>query len=275
VNAWLTKDDVPARAEFVITLPNDEGWLADFLGAFLLLAEVDNWEVLGGLSAEEMAAEWLALFLIFAEGREFAMPVGVIVPFGGSVVPNGWLLCDGQEISRVTYADLFGVIGVVYGAGNGTTTFRVPELRTRAPFGFYSENARFDVLGESGGATTHNLLLSEVPPHTHVQNQHTHVQNQHTHVQNQHTHVQNAHQHTVFGLALATGPGSRVTLTSASQADNELTAAATPTNQNTTPTNQNTTPTNQNTTPTNQNEGGGLSHENMPPYLVVNYIIKF
>ena len=254
MNAWLTKDDVPARAEFVITLPNDEGWLADFLGAFLLLAEVDNWEVLGGLSAEEMAAEWLALFLIFAEGREFAMPVGVIVPFGGSVVPNGWLLCDGQEISRVTYADLFGVIGVVYGAGNGTTTFRVPELRTRAPFGFYSENARFDVLGESGGATTHNLLLSEVPPHTHVQNQHTHVQNQHTH-------VQNAHQHTVFGLALATGPGSRVTLTSASQADNELTAAATPTNQN--------------TTPTNQNEGGGLSHENMPPYLVVNYIIKF
>ena len=58
----------------------------------------------------------------------FGMP-GVVLPFAGSAAPNGWLLCHGQAVSRTTYAHLFTVIGTTYGAGDGSTTFNVPDLR--------------------------------------------------------------------------------------------------------------------------------------------------
>ena len=59
-------------------------------------------------------------------GLEPRIPVGVYVPFGGSVVPDGWLDCDGSAVSRTTYASLFAVIGDSYGAGDGSTTFNLP-----------------------------------------------------------------------------------------------------------------------------------------------------
>lgn len=56
---------------------------------------------------------------------------GVILPFGGSTVPEGYLLCNGSAISRSTYAQLFEAIGTIYGAGDGSTTFNLPDLRDR------------------------------------------------------------------------------------------------------------------------------------------------
>jgi len=64
-----------------------------------------------------------------------SLPIGVILPFSGSTVPAGWLLCYGQTASRTTYADLFAVIGTQYGAGNGSTTFNIPDLRGRVAAG--------------------------------------------------------------------------------------------------------------------------------------------
>lgn len=55
------------------------------------------------------------------------MPTGSIIPFAGTNVPDGYLLCDGSAISRTTYADLFAVIGTVYGTGDGSTTFNIPD----------------------------------------------------------------------------------------------------------------------------------------------------
>lgn len=57
-----------------------------------------------------------------------AVPTGSILPYGGSTAPTGWLLCNGGAISRTTYADLFAVIGTTYGAGDGSTTFNLPNL---------------------------------------------------------------------------------------------------------------------------------------------------
>ena len=59
------------------------------------------------------------------------MPTGVILPFGGSTVPEGFLLCNGAAISRTTYAKLFAAIGTLYGAGDGATTFNLPDMRDR------------------------------------------------------------------------------------------------------------------------------------------------
>lgn len=63
------------------------------------------------------------------------IPTGIITPYGGSTPPTGWLLCQGQAVSRDEYADLFGVIGTAYGAGDGSTTFNVPDLRETVPVG--------------------------------------------------------------------------------------------------------------------------------------------
>ena len=55
-------------------------------------------------------------------------PVGTILTFAGNTIPTGYLLCDGQAVSRTTYAKLYSVIGDTYGAGDGTTTFNLPNL---------------------------------------------------------------------------------------------------------------------------------------------------
>lgn len=62
------------------------------------------------------------------------IPKGVIIPFAGVTAPKGFLLCDGSQVSRTTYSDLFAVIGTTYGAGNGSTTFTLPDYRDRTVF---------------------------------------------------------------------------------------------------------------------------------------------
>lgn len=59
------------------------------------------------------------------------IPTGVILTFGGSTVPEGFLLCNGAAISRTTYAKLFAAIGTLYGAGDGAQTFNLPNMRDR------------------------------------------------------------------------------------------------------------------------------------------------
>jgi hypothetical protein len=63
------------------------------------------------------------------------VPTGVVLPYGGSAAPTGYLLADGTAVSRTTYAALFGVIGTAYGVGDASTTFNVPNLCGRYPFG--------------------------------------------------------------------------------------------------------------------------------------------
>lgn len=63
------------------------------------------------------------------------VPPGAVIPYAGSSAPDGWLLCDGRTVSRTTYAALFAVIGTTYGAGNGSTTFALPDLRDRVAWG--------------------------------------------------------------------------------------------------------------------------------------------
>lgn len=65
------------------------------------------------------------------------IPTGVVQAFAGAeaATPIGWLICGGQAISRTDFASLFAVIGTTYGAGDGTSTFNVPDLRGRVPGG--------------------------------------------------------------------------------------------------------------------------------------------
>lgn len=85
----------------------------------------------------------------------------------GATAPPGWLIEDGAAVSRATYAALFAEIGTTYGAGNGTTTFNVPDSRKRVPVGLDASDADFDTLGKTGGAKTHTLITAEMPAHSH------------------------------------------------------------------------------------------------------------
>ena len=109
------------------------------------------------------------------DGFKVAMPAvftdavvlqpGVIQIFAGASAPAGWLLCRGQAISRTVYAALFAVIGTTYGAGDGSTTFNLPDLRDRFPVGAGSTYA----LNAKGGANTVTLTKEQsgLPAHGH------------------------------------------------------------------------------------------------------------
>ena len=90
-----------------------------------------------------------------------ALPTGTVLPFAGPTAPTLFLLCQGQAVSRVTYADLFGIIGTTYGAGDGSTTFTLPDLRGRSVFGYDSTQSEFNALGKKGGQ-------KDVQAHTHT-----------------------------------------------------------------------------------------------------------
>ena len=65
------------------------------------------------------------------EAYKNPIPTGTVLPFAGITAPEGFLLCNGQEVSRFTYAKLYEVIGDTYGAGDGATTFDLPNLIER------------------------------------------------------------------------------------------------------------------------------------------------
>lgn len=109
-------------------------------------------------------------------------PAGSIIMYGGTSAPSGWLMCNGQAVSRSTYSRLFAVIGEAFGEGNNTTTFNVPDLRGRFPRGVddgtgRDPNAASRTASGSGGNTGDNvgsLQDDDFESHNHTQNSHTH-----------------------------------------------------------------------------------------------------
>lgn len=112
-------------------------------------------------------------------GLTINLPVGMIVPFAGSVVPTGWLLCFGQGVSTSTFATLFNAIGYSYG-GSGST-FNIPDLRGNVPAGVdnmggtaagrltaASMTPNATTIAATGGVETVSLNIGQIPSHTHT-----------------------------------------------------------------------------------------------------------
>ena len=105
-----------------------------------------------------------------------AIPIGTIIDSAATATPTGWLPCFGQAVSRSTYSALFAAIGIFYGAGDGSTTFNVPDMRGRLGYGadniggtpagvltstYYGTSP--DGIGAYGGSQSHALTVGEIP----------------------------------------------------------------------------------------------------------------
>lgn len=160
--------------------------------------------------------------------------IGDIEPIGVANAPSGYLKCDGSAVSRATYADLFAVIGTTFGAGNGSTTFNLPDMRAATARGASGTLARGTATVGQVGTHTHTATSAAGNSHTHTgttasggghghtatsssAGAHTHSGSgtsgtqsaNHTHTWSANTSSSGAHTHTVgFGLADANSQGS-------------------------------------------------------------------
>lgn len=130
--------------------PRGPGWGADEAGAFYVDANGTLWFcTVGGTPGT-----WVAL-------NRQGPPPGAIISYAGATPPSGYLLCNGQAVSRVTYAALFSNIGTTYGAGDGSTTFNVPDLRGEFLRGL--DGGR----GVDAGRTLGSAQAANIAPHSH------------------------------------------------------------------------------------------------------------
>ena len=168
--------------------------------------------------------------------------VGTICFYGSATVPTGYLACTGQAVSRTTYADLFTLIGTTYGAGDGSTTFNLPNLQGVVPIGVGTGSGlTARALAAAVGAETHQLTTAEMGNHTHALNP-----------------ASPTHKHN--GVATLSGGGTHWHFHNApSYAANQNTSVV-------------TSPATVNLTI--GSTGSNTPHANVQPSLVVNFIIK-
>lgn len=206
---------------------------------------------------------------------DLIVPPGTMHPYAGNAAPTGFLLCDGSAVSRTTYARLFTAIGTKFGVGNGTTTFNVPDARGRVLVSVDGAAGRLtekDALGESGGTEKHVLTTAQLASHKHADGTLTVAAHSHS----DGTLKAAKHSHT-FAVSISlfnevgAGNGAR---RGGGLGFEAFTLNAGPTGETEPDVTGETGSASPDVTGESASAGSGEAHPNMPPYLVVNHIIR-
>jgi microcystin-dependent protein len=162
----------PQRFSFVA--PSDLWIIQSLMGLISDYSTPGSWYQVGTATPEDAAAIFSRLFSTF--GVDMAT-TGAIIPFGGGILPSGWLPCDGASYLRSDFPALFAAIGTVWGAAD-STHFNVPDLRGKTLVGQGTNpgTGTTFALGASGGEEAHTQTLSELATHSHVDAGHTHIE---------------------------------------------------------------------------------------------------
>lgn len=208
--------------------------------------------------AESAAVADQANSLSAAGAGSLSVPLGTILPYAGSAgnVPDGWLLCDGTAYETNAYPELFALIGVSYGSEQGR--FRVPNFQGRTPVGYNINETEFNALGKNGGAKTHTLSTNEIPSHNHGAS----------------TGSAGSHFHDIrldTGGGGSFGSGRQLVLNGIGDDDLYLDATGFNITNILFPTRSAGSHTHSVSV---SNTGGGAAHNNLQPYLTINFIIK-
>lgn len=190
------------------------------------------------------------------------IPAGTIIMSACIAEPGGWLDCDGRLFTVTVYPDLFSAIG--YSFGGVDNSFNLPDMRGRAGIGLGQGSALTNrVLGATGGAETHTLSGAEMPSHRHTGT---------TDSAGIHTHTSNAN----GGDGTSSSPASGLAFSNGSNTVNNVDSTNGELNVYTTPIaltiNNNGVHTH---TFTTDLSGGGAAHNNMQPFVVLRYLIKY
>jgi len=178
--------------------------------------------------------------------------------FAGNFAPRNWHFCDGSLLPINQYQALYSLIGNTYG-GDGRTNFALPDLRGRVPISAGRGPGLSNyVRGQMGGEERHTLNINEMPSHTHNGTAHTHPQTAHTHPAN------------ASEEASQEGPSDGFWAPSGEEAygnssDITMNANAVGSGGDGNTGSGGNEPT--------SSTGGNQAHNNMQPYLSLNYII--
>ena len=218
---------------------------------------------------------------------EALMPIGSVLMWTSALIPAGWLLCNGLAVSRTIYSGLYAAIGTTYGGGDGNTTFNLPNLRGRFPVGQNDSDSDFNLLGETGGTKDVTLTESHIPVHTHSIN-HDHTSFTSDTQSANHTHQIDPPNTTSTGASYTVGTNLDTVSFPIGEygyqpVGNHLDESSTHTHNVNIPafTSEPNSVNHAHTidppyyTGTSGTAGSGSSHENLPPYLSVNFIINY
>lgn len=98
------------------------------------------------------------------------IPIGAIMQYAAGLAPTGWLLCNGNEVLKADYPDLWNAITDLWGTATlGSDYFVLPDFRDKSPFGYHDGGGATKLFGHYYGAETHTLTEAQMPAHAHEQ----------------------------------------------------------------------------------------------------------